>query len=324
MRRNRPKPIKKTKKTGLGKRFGFKYTIMLVPHSEKKPIHIKIPVAVFVALFILLTGLLSCTTYFAYSSWRLQAVETENAGLKKITDEQEAQLNRLEELADEVLSAARSAGELENEVRESIGLETEESILPAYGGPFVEYSTHGVYDAGDAEIDDKIRRTYAQLSALIDFYRDYASSVTALGEAADSFLDSKERYPDLWPIADGRYHVTSEYGTRIDPFNLMLANHSALDISSPLGTPVLASGRGVVITAKNFVTGYGNCVMIDHGNGYVTLYAHCSTLLVKAGDAVEKGDVIALVGATGRATGYHLHFGVKYDGSFINPRRVLS
>ncbi len=323
LKRNHPKPIKKTKKGWFGKRFNFKYTIMLVPHSEKKPIHLKIPAAVFLVLIVLLTGLLSCTTYFAYSSWRLQAVETENAGLKKITDEQEEQLAQLGELADEVLGAARSAGELENEVREKVGLDPEESILPSYGGPYVAYSARGAYEAGDAEIDARIKRTYAELSALVDFYRDYADSVVALGEAADRRLDELARYPDIWPVENGRYQVTSEFGTRVDPFNLMLAVHSAIDISSPRGTPVLAAGRGTVISAKESNVGYGNCVMVNHGNGYVTLYAHCSALLVAQGDTVEKGDIIALVGDTGRATGCHLHYGVKYNGSFINPRSVL-
>lgn len=117
--------------------------------------------------------------------------------------------------------------------------------------------------------------------------------------------------------------VTSEFGYRRDPFTGKTRGHSGMDIAVPTGTPVRAARSGVVITSAYNAGGYGYYVMVDHGSGLVTLYGHCSKLLVRVGDSVEVGDIVALSGSTGRSTGPHLHFEVRVNGQRTNPRSYL-
>jgi murein DD-endopeptidase MepM/ murein hydrolase activator NlpD len=98
--------------------------------------------------------------------------------------------------------------------------------------------------------------------------------------------------------------------------------HNGVDIHVPHGTPVRATSAGVVSESRTY-NGYGETIIIDHGEGTETLYAHCSELLVKQGERVEQGQVIAYAGNTGRSTTSHLHFGVMVEGTFQNPVAFL-
>lgn len=122
--------------------------------------------------------------------------------------------------------------------------------------------------------------------------------------------------------ANWRSIVTSEFGNRIDPITGQRDGHTGMDLAVPTGTPIRAALDGVVTLARYYGS-YGNCVMIDHGNGLVTLYGHNSRLLVHAGQTVRAGDVISQSGATGRVTGPHLHFEVRINGERTNPRYYL-
>lgn len=124
--------------------------------------------------------------------------------------------------------------------------------------------------------------------------------------------------------ADWRSKVTSEFGSRTDPFTKEVSNHSGIDIGVQKGAPIKAALSGTVSVVRYGSTGYGYYVVIDHGGGVVTLYAHCSKILVEEGQSVSQGDAIAEVGSTGRSTGNHLHFEVRINGEKINPREVLN
>ncbi|HEX7026750.1 MAG TPA: M23 family metallopeptidase, partial [Gammaproteobacteria bacterium] len=112
--------------------------------------------------------------------------------------------------------------------------------------------------------------------------------------------------------------VSSYYGYRNNPFDGGREFHKGIDIAGKEGTEIIAVAGGVV-TWSDRRWGYGNLVEVNHGNGYVTRYAHCSKLLVKEGEAVKKGQVIALMGSTGRSTGPHVHFEVLQEGKQVNP-----
>ena len=126
------------------------------------------------------------------------------------------------------------------------------------------------------------------------------------------------------PVGSGwEERVTSEFGYRRDPFTGEIRGHSGIDIAVPTGTPIRAALPGMVTVSAYNAGGYGYYVMIDHGDGLVTLYAHCSRLLARVGQSVATGDIIALSGSTGRSTGPHLHFEVRVNGQRTNPRRYL-
>ncbi len=122
-----------------------------------------------------------------------------------------------------------------------------------------------------------------------------------------------------WPI---NARVTSEYGYRVHPIYGSRRLHSGMDIGAAGGTPIASSNSGVVIFAGR-QGGYGNTVIVDHGGGITTLYAHQSRLGASVGQMVDRGDIIGFVGATGTATGNHLHFEVRVNGSPSNPRNYL-
>lgn len=125
----------------------------------------------------------------------------------------------------------------------------------------------------------------------------------------------------MWPVP-GQYRITSNFGGRADPITGVWSSHGGTDIAAPYGTPIVAANSGVVIFS-GWHYSYGNYVIIDHGGGIATLYAHNSKLLVSKGQAVSKGDRVALVGSTGYSTGNHLHFEVRINGVRTEPMKYL-
>ena len=123
------------------------------------------------------------------------------------------------------------------------------------------------------------------------------------------------------PVASS--FVTSSYGYRADPFGRGGQFHKGIDFDARTGDPVMTVADGVV-SYSGVRGGYGNVVEVDHGNGYVTRYAHNSRLTVKAGDLVRAGEQVAKAGSTGRSTGAHVHFEVWENGRVVNPRKFLA
>ncbi|HUD93783.1 M23 family metallopeptidase [Sphingobium sp.] len=122
--------------------------------------------------------------------------------------------------------------------------------------------------------------------------------------------------PSGRPVA--KLSLTSNFGVRSDPFNGGARMHKGIDIPGPMGTPIYATADGVVSRA-GWASGYGNLVQITHGSGMETRYGHMSKLLVAANSYVKRGQLIGLMGSTGRSTGSHLHYEVRVDGAAINP-----
>ena len=158
------------------------------------------------------------------------------------------------------------------------------------------------------------------ISAGIDNLRaEFDRQEAQLGVLENLLLDRKvdnALLPSGMPVAQG--YIASGYGDRSDPINGHEAMHLGIDFDAPIGTPVTAVAEGVV-SFVGVKPGYGNVVEIDHGNGYMTRYAHNSAIVADAGARVHAGDTIAKVGATGRATGPHCHFEVWLNGRPVNP-----
>ncbi len=128
----------------------------------------------------------------------------------------------------------------------------------------------------------------------------------------------------IWPVPSSHY-ITSYAGYRIHPVYKVWKYHSGMDIAAAGGADILCMGDGKVILsqAQPWYGGYGQCIMVDHGGGVVSLYAHCSKLLVSVGQTVKQGQVIAKVGTTGTSTGNHLHVEVRENGTIVDPLNYI-
>lgn len=141
--------------------------------------------------------------------------------------------------------------------------------------------------------------------------------IAILAENKEKFL---ECIPAIQPVkTEDLTRMASGYGSRIDPFTKVKKFHFGMDFTAPRGTPVYATGDGVVVRADNQATGYGNHIRVDHGYGYQSLYAHLFKYNVRANQKVKRGDIIGFVGSTGRSEAPHLHYEVFKDEERINP-----
>jgi len=142
------------------------------------------------------------------------------------------------------------------------------------------------------------------------------NSLSEVKSQLDTQADLLKSIPSIRPLSGGAY--SSGYGRRRDPFTGRIEPHYGVDFNGPTGLPVYAAADGVVIHAER-EPAYGNAIVIDHGHGYKTLYAHLSRIAVRKGDRVERGETIGALGNTGRSTGPHLHYEVIYQNRNLDP-----
>ena len=164
------------------------------------------------------------------------------------------------------------------------------------------------------------------LQEQITTFKKEQAEIEAKILAATNGIDGEIQYTGgemLWPVAISGTAITSNFGIREHPIQGVIKQHTGIDIgNAPLGTPVIAVADGTVSYA-GWLGGYGNCVMINHGNGVVTLYGHGNKLLTSVGTKVKQGDTIMEVGTTGNSTGPHLHFEVRENGTCVNPLKYV-
>ncbi len=182
---------------------------------------------------------------------------------------------------------------------------------PAQGGPVDSHETDRV------DVHD-FSKSLAKLALQLD---DREQQLNVL----ETLLMSRNLHHEVFPAGRPVRHgwMSSPYGWRTDPFNGKKEFHPGIDFANKRGTPIIAVASGVVTwSSKRY--GYGNMVEIDHGNGYETRYGHAEKLLVKVGQTVKKGQPIALMGSTGRSTGPHVHFEVRFHGRTVNPAKYVN
>jgi murein DD-endopeptidase MepM/ murein hydrolase activator NlpD len=182
---------------------------------------------------------------------------------------------------------------------------------PAQGGAVS--TTMPAYELSMPDLDRQVTLLSQQL--------DDRSEKLGVLDSMMIFDNAKKKLmPSNLPVQGGWY--SSNFGWRIDPFTGLRAFHEGMDFMAEIGEPVHAAAGGVVVYS-DLHPQYGNMIEIDHGNGLSTRYAHMSKRLVKVGDVVLSGEEIGKVGATGRATGPHLHFEVRQNGAPLNPAHFL-
>ena len=175
------------------------------------------------------------------------------------------------------------------------------------GGPFVNNKLR------DQDVQIALQALMKKVQIREDIYNETESILLK-----QSVL--KDTLPDLYPVNVG--YNSSSYGWRVDPFLGIRSFHEGLDFSAAEGDQIKATAAGMVI-ATGKTSDYGNYVKIKHGGGIETRYANASKILVKKGDLVRKDEVIALVGNTGRSTGPHLHYEIRFNGRSLDPRKYL-
>lgn len=184
------------------------------------------------------------------------------------------------------------------------------------GGPAADY-------IGSSEIGyygDKIKKTAAEINADLDkFNRDIQYEMGSLNAVTQRLREQRDKIdhsPSILPVLGS--HVTSNFGVRDDPFTDVPEFHKGIDIAGERGTKVHAAAAGVVISTRHSKS-YGNMIVIDHGYGIQTLYAHLSKIDVRIGQRIKRWETIGLVGSTGRSEGPHLHYEVHVKNKPVNP-----
>ena len=187
------------------------------------------------------------------------------------------------------------------------------------------------YDTQEAQIQAQINKIYAQQRAAEEARRNSQSQGSGGSINSGTYYFTPKTNPTsgfAFPVEYGSCYMSSGYGYRVHPITGVVGSfHTGIDITGGgiYGQPIVASRSGTVIVAEYYSnSGYGHYVMIDHGDGYQTLYGHCSSVIVSYGQTVKQGQVIAYVGSTGNSTGPHLHFEVRYQGSTLNPLNYIS
>ncbi|MCR4717545.1 MAG: peptidoglycan DD-metalloendopeptidase family protein [Lachnospiraceae bacterium] len=222
--------------------------------------------------------------------------------------------------------------------RDSLTAITEKEEYISSRKAHLERITNNLKDERDAVIMldeakkrnlERLNKNIANFSNLVDFYKQSENDLEAQIAAAeveiyDDFDGMPVKYKGdklLWPTP-GYYRISSPFGMRMHPILHYARLHAGIDIDVPSGVGIYAAAKGKVIIST-YDSGAGNYVMIDHGDGLCTVYMHNSKLLVKAGDTVKKGQKIALSGSTGLSTGPHCHFGVRLNGTYVNPLKYF-
>lgn len=307
------------------KEISRRLTIMVIPHGIARPRQLSFSVPFVAFMFFAWTAFTGWAGMIAserFDYWRAKA----NTHFLKLKLEFfNKQLNESRAMLDEVK-------ELESELRSLMALGSRDAIIQteALRAPAAASETRasGGPTLADAAVLERMLNGNADFS-----FDDIAKDIQTLRREAETRLagardiaqkieTERQLYkstPNLWPALG---YLTSHFGNRLSPIDGFVEAHKGMDIAGPPGTPIRATADGVVKLA-GWAGGYGKVIVVDHGMGYSTRYGHNRQILVKNGDRVKRGQIIATMGETGNATGPHCHYEVWYNGRAINPGKFL-
>lgn len=268
----------------------------------------------FAALFILAAALFGFLFVFIAS----QFVESpRERALKRELSNMQLQYEILNESVDEAFAALENVEERDNAIYRlyfEANPIPEEQRRAGFGG-INRYKKYEGFDNSKLIIESNKRLDLLQKAVVVQSRS--LDEIAVLAEDKEKFLSS---IPAIQPVKnEDMKYMASGYGYRTDPFTKVRKFHFGMDFTAPRGTPIYATGDGVVERADNRSTGYGNHIRIDHGYGYLSLYAHLYKYNVKPNQKVKRGEIIGYVGSTGRSEAPHLHYEVWKDEDRINP-----
>lgn len=257
--------------------------------------------------FLCFVALLN-TPFFETPKDKLQAREIENMKIRYEI------LNRKMDQVDEVLEDIEDRDNNVYRTYFNASAIPEEQRKAGFGG-VNRYKDLEGYD--NSELVLGTTKRLDMLSKELVIQSKSLDEIAKLAKDKEKLLAS---IPAIQPVKnEDLRQMASGFGYRSDPFTKIRKFHAGMDFSARTGTPIFATGDGVVVAADNKLSGYGNRVVIRHGFGYETLYGHMSRFKAKAGQKVKRGDVIGYVGSTGRSEAPHLHYEVHKNGEVVNP-----
>lgn len=295
------------------------FSLLIVPHSNNIK---QLKIATWVPKFlILLIVIILSTTGFLYYAYR----ELKSEYLAKLDEldyvnninlKQKAEIETLRQKTAEIQEKLDAISTFQETIKNMVGLtddDKEKKALNSSRSGDLLFKEKLILD----ELDNSISSQMDDLSELLDNSKEELSTLIVDVEKRLKYLDAK---PNLMPT-EGR--ITSGYGYRHNPFGGGREFHKGIDIANKSGTKIKAAGSGVV-TYAGYYGGYGKVIIISHGYGYQSIYGHNKKLFVKVGQHVKKGEVIAEMGNTGKSTGPHLHFEIRYYGKPVNPKNIIN
>lgn len=301
-----------------GKREKRYWSVMLVPHSTNEIKVFKISSVKYklLALGTIIATAVICTGItIASLVQENRQLNEEMALVNKLTEQQalliEENEKEITELKEDRIKQSKMTEEFKNLYKDLTHKYIEENM-----NEIVATRSSGRNDREFVESAGKLKSILEELEKIN--YSD-TEIITDLEDTQEKLSEYMSAVPTLWPTTGS---ISSGFGYRTDPISFTRKFHYGIDISAPYGREIKASARGRVILS-DWHGNYGKTVIIDHGRGISTLYAHCSKLIVSEGETVNKGDVIAYVGSTGRSTGNHLHFEVRVFDTAVDPMEYL-
>lgn len=299
---------------------GFKkITIVFLPDGANKVRQLKIPkflIRFFILICISAAALIAWASY-DYYSFNLEVPK--RIHLQKENMQQRVQLAALSRKIDQINQKMVELRRFDNKLKVMVNLEPSDDNTQFIGvGGYDPMVMNPEYNTDEAS-RNQVRLMHQSLDNL-----DTDISVQTQDKAElYKFLDDQKSMfactPSIWPT---KGWISSRFGYRISPFTNEKEFHNGLDVNARTGTPIIAPADGVVVSiGTNY--GFGKLLTINHGYGLKTRYAHLSKYLVKKGQAVKRGQKIALMGNTGRSTGPHLHYEVHLKGVPVNPLRYI-
>ncbi len=294
-----------------------KITVFLLPDGKNNVKQFKLPMPSPFVLTLFLFLLAGMFSWFAYDYFTIKSRVPRLAELEKQAELDEQQLVHMAHRIDDLTQEMKSQKELSRKLKVMVNLEVDEAEAHGLGGPDPIFSDP-VNDPG---------RSKKELVRLMHRTLDNLENEMAIGESDKAnLLDFFEHQkillastPSIWPT---KGWMSSRFGYRISPFTGKKEFHRGIDVATRMGAPIVAPADGIVSFAGRD-GGYGKMVTIKHGYGLMTRYGHLEKWLVKKGQHVKRGEVIALVGNTGRSTGPHLHYEVHLNHMAVDPLRYI-
>jgi len=296
------------------------FTFLYIPVNNAEPRTMRVRRSSVYVLGAALVCLLIVASAFGikYSGkvalgYHLAQLEQENAELKDQLVQVDSDVDALRRQVMQNFDFQRKARLLAN--LDEIGDDVTEVGV---GGP--DYGRIRAISHLDPESRERILETHADIDKLLRQAELQRASYTDIINSLETTDEKLRTTPSLYPVNVG--FVSSNFGRRMDPLTGRRTMHRGIDFSARLGTPVFATADGVVTFSGTWKT-YGHVVEVSHGHGIVTRFAHLQKRLVRKGQKVRRGDLIARVGASGKSTFSHLHYEVERDGNRVDPRKYL-